>query len=79
MPWLVRGTNTQPICLVTIEIATYEEDRVGMSGSKLDHVDWREMYSRLSHHCQDSIMHRQTRGVSGGEVAARGTPVGWEV
>ena len=26
-----RGTNTQPSCTVTIEIATYEEERVGMS------------------------------------------------
>ena len=27
-----RGTTTQPCCVVTIEIATYGEKRVGMSG-----------------------------------------------
>ena len=27
-----RGTQTQPICMVTTEITTNEEERVGMSG-----------------------------------------------
>ena len=30
-----RGTNTKPIHMVTIEINTYEEERVGMSILKL--------------------------------------------
>ena len=34
VPWLERerGTNTQPISMVTIEILTYEGERVGISG-----------------------------------------------
>ena len=30
VPWLVRGNNTQPSCMVTNEITTYEEERVGV-------------------------------------------------
>ena len=33
-----RGIHTQPSGMMTIEITTYEEERVGMRGHKLVHV-----------------------------------------
>ncbi len=30
-----RGTHTKPAGMKTVEVATYEEERVGMSGQKL--------------------------------------------
>ena len=33
-----RGTHTQPTGMMTDEVTTYKEERVGMRGSKLVHV-----------------------------------------
>ena len=33
-----KGTHTQPTGMMTIDISTYEEERVAMSGKKLVYV-----------------------------------------
>ena len=33
-----RGSHTQPTGMTTIEVTTYEEERIGMRGQKLVHV-----------------------------------------
>ena len=76
--WQVKEVPTPPICMVTGEIITYKEKRIGLYCFSWSVLQRRIKRRERNYNCSDDgTAHRQTRDGCRGKSTAKDTPGIW--